>query len=263
MKKLLFLLLIFLPCFALADVTVGPCKQYESFTQAIYETVDDKTDVVVYPGVYDIKKEYQDYFKIKDLCPDKDLGHMFQYGIYLHDRKVTFLPGAKLVCVWQLPYDYSIRFSPLYTAQNTILEGLDLYAEGTMYGIHDDVWRYDEPYVNEFRYCRIIGRYLFGGNCLGGGVTKNTRVIIDNCYFDNGASGSATVRYHNTDYENAEGDIWISDSYFNAYFAACYYGTTSHLNVYVNGSRAEKIETRKETEDSIVQNIDLYKWNNE
>lgn len=249
---------------ASAEITVGPQNaDYDSFTQAVYETVDSGEDIVVFPGEYDIQQEYLDYFGIDTLNDQTELGNGFQYGVRLHDRNVKFLPGTRIRCVWYFPTDYTARFCPIYVGNNVILEGLDLYAEGTEYAIHDDIWQCDEPYVNEYHHCRVIGKNLFGANCIGGGVAQNSRIIIDNCYFDNNAPGSVTARYHNTAYENAEGDIWISDTYFNGYFAASYYGTSSHLNVYVNGCKAQKIETRQETADSVIENIDLFSWNNE
>ena len=146
---------------------------------------------------------------------------------------------------------------------NVTLEGLDLYAEGTEYAIHDDVWRHDEPYVNEYRHCKVVGRRLFGANCIGGGVAKNARIIIDNCFFDNGVPCSATVRYHNTDYENARSEIWVSNSFFNAKFAGTYYGTSARLDIYVNNSKAEGFVVIPETPDSEIENVYLYVWNNQ
>ncbi len=267
MKKFLLFLLALVIVTASAggeSITVKPDGgDYSSFTQAVYETYDSGRDIVVYPGEYDIRQEYVDYFKMEEINDQTDLGHMFQFGVRLFNRKVTFLPGAKLKCIWYFPTDYSARFCPIYMTTNAVIDGLDLYAEGMEYAIHDDVWRFDEPYVNEYRHCRIVGRNLFGANCIGGGVTKNSRIIIDNCWFDNGVDESVTVRYHNTDMEDAEGDIWISNSYFNGYLAMCYYGESAHLNVYINGCEAAKVETIQETEDSVIANIDLYKWNND
>ena len=168
------------------------------------------------------------------------------------------MPGSKLSCVW----DRNDNFSVLYSGGNVLLEGMNLYAEGMLYAIHDDLWHLLEPYVNEYRHCRIIGRMLKNANCIGGGVAQNARIVIDNCYFDNGVAESLTVRYHNTDLPDAKGEIWISNSYFNGYLGLCYYGTNAQLDVYVNGCKANKIETRPEIQ-GMMKNIDLYKWNNE
>ena len=243
---------LLMPALARADVTVGVGKDYESFTQAVYETMDSGQTITVYPGEYDIRKEYADLF-------GEDVPEKFQRGIFLHDRCVVFLPGSKLKCVWSR----SDNFSVIYSGGNVCLEGMDLYAEGMLYAVHDDLWHWQEPYVNEYRHCRIVGRLLTNANCIGGGVAQNARIIIENCYFDNGVDDSMTVRYHNVDLPNAKGDIWISNSWFNGYLALCYYGGSAHLDVYVNGCRAEKIETRKETPDAEFQNIDLYQWGND
>jgi len=41
---------------ASAEITVGPQNaDYDSFTQAVYETVDSGEDIVVFPGEYDIQ----------------------------------------------------------------------------------------------------------------------------------------------------------------------------------------------------------------
>ena len=247
MKKL-FLLFFLIPCIAFADVTVGPGMEYESFTKAVWETDDD---LVVYPGIYDLREEIETMWEE----PPDD----FKRGVFIHDRKITFLPGSKLKCIWYRDDNWS----PLYSGGNVVLDGLDLYAEGMLYAIHDDLWHWDAPYINEYRRCRIVGRKLKNANCIGGGVARNARIIIDSCWFDNGVKNSLTVRYHNTDIPDAAGDIWITNSWFNGYLGLCYYGGTSHLDVYVNGCKAEKIETRRETPDSWIRNIDLYSWNNE
>lgn len=241
---------LLIPLTVKAEVTVGAGKDYGSFTQAAYE--HEGEDITVYPGEYDIREEYEALFG--DNVPER-----FARGIFLHDAKITFLPGSKLTCVW----DRWDNFSVLYNGGNVILDGLNLYAEGMMYAIHDDLWHWTEPYVNEYRHCRIIGRLLKNANCIGGGVAQNARIIIDSCYFDNGVPDSITVRYHNVDLPNAKGDIWISNSYFNGYLAMCYYGGSAHLDVYVNGCRAQKVIRKPETAESTIENIDLYEWANE
>lgn len=187
-----------------------------------------------------------------------DVPEEFVRGVYLHDTKITFMPGSKLTCVW----DRDDNFAVLYSGGNVVLEGLNLYAEGMLYAIHDDLWHWSEPYINEYRYCRVIGHNLKNANCIGGGVAQNARIIIDNCYFDNGVDDSITVRYHNIDLPDAKGDIWISNSYFNGYLALCYYGVDSHLDVYVNGCNAYKIMRKAETPEPEIENIDLYEWDN-
>ena len=249
MRKLIALLLL-IPSIAFADVTVGAGRDYGSFTQAAFEHPGE--DITVYPGEYDIRAEYESLFS--ENVPDE-----FAHGIFLHDTTITFLPGSQLTCVW----DRNDNFSVLYIGGNVTLDGMNLYAEGMLYAIHDDLWHWQEPYINTYVRCRIIGRALKNANCIGGGVAQNARIIIDSCYIDNGVPDSITVRYHNIDLPLAQGDIWISNSYFNGYLALTYYGGSAHLDVYVNGCKAEKIMRKPETSGLWIENIDLYAWGNE
>lgn len=244
-------------------ITVKPeGGDYYSLTEAVYKTFDTCEDIVVYPGTYDIKQEYRCFFKTTDINNETNLGHDFQYGIRIKNRTVTFLPGSFIECVWYFPTDFSAKFSPIYMGENAKIYGLNLYAEGTEYVIHDDVWRSDIPYVNEYHNCVVIGKNLFAENCIGGGATKFSRFIIDNCYFDNGVKDGVTVRYHNTDYEDGHSDIWINNSYFNGKIAFTYYGTSSVMHAYVNGCEAKAIEIKPETDDSCIKNVILSSWNN-
>lgn len=244
-------------------ITVKPeGGDYYSLTEAVYKTFDTCEDIVVYPGTYDIKQEYRCLFKTTDINNETNLGHDFQYGIRIKNRTVTFLPGSFVECVWYFPTDFSAKFSPIYMGENAKIYGLNLYAEGTEYAIHDDVWRSDIPYVNEYHNCIVIGKKLFAENCIGGGATKFSRFIIDNCYFDNGIKDGVTVRYHNTDYEDGHSDIWINNSYFNGKIAFTYYGTSSVMHAYVNGCEAKAIEIKPETDDSCHMNVILASWNN-
>ena len=247
----------------LSPITVGPSGQnYTSFTQAVYEHVDDGRPIIVYPGTYDIKKEYECLFgdKVKNMNDQTDL-NMFQYGIQIKNRIVYFMPGAKLTCKWYFPTNFTARFCPIYMVTNATVYGMDLYAEGTMYAIHDDIWNIDEVYTNEYYFCKVVGRKLFNANCIGGGVGKNARHIISNCYFDNGVPGSVTVRYHNNTFPDSTGDIYVSNSYFNGILAFNHWGpATNVLNVYVNNCKAEDITTGYEGSDFHYSNINLHVW---
>lgn len=265
MKKIMFLLVLFLilyPVISHADVLVGPDEDYKSFTKAIYDTVDSGETVIVFPGVYDIKKEYEELFGEVDLVCNVDIGNNFQLGIMLHDRQVIFMPGSQLRCVWYQPIDDAHKFCPLYVHHNVKINGLNLYAEGMLYAIHDDVWMFEEPYINEYNYCKVIGQHLTNANCIGGGCGTNSRHIISNCYFDNGVDNSITVRYHNNTFPNSAGDIWINNSYFNGYLALCYQGDqTNKLDVFISGCKTTAIQLKHETIGS-DENIELYQWNN-
>lgn len=241
---------------------------YTSFTQAIYETVDDGTDVFVKPGTYDIVAEYIALFgqTAVDNMADADSSTFngFQYGVRLRKRKVEFAPGAHLVCDWTgHTVDGTHRFSALGVDYNVEIIGLDLDVTATFYCIHDD-YGIATPYTVKYENCRVIGHNIKNANCIGGGCKKFSRHILNNCYFDNNLTNSATVRYHNTNGEGSEPEIYVSNCYFSNWFTPRWYGTqTSKMRVYVNNCHARAIYKMAESSSYNVDNVELYKWNNE
>ena len=258
-------------------VDVSGAWDYTSFTRAIYETVYSGRDVVVKPGTYDIEAEYYDLFgsSVVDSMSDSTTGiKEFQFGVVLRNRKVTFEPGAHLVCDWTgHTVDNTHRFCALRFEYDIEVVGLDLECTATMYGIHDDYGTPDNaPFTNVYRDCRIVCHNLTNVNCIGAGCHKFSRHIIENCYFKNNStySGSdpvlsADVRYHNTYVQGAEPEIFVSNCYFSNNFNACYYGPqTSKMRVYVNNCFAPKgINKVREDASYNVDNVDLFTWNNQ
>lgn len=241
---------------------------YTSFTEAIYDTVDSGIDVYVKPGTYDIVAEYVALFgqSAVDSMANSDsaIFNGFQYGVRLRNRKVEFAPGAHLVCDWTgHTVDGTHRFSALGVDYNVEIIGLDLDVTATFYCIHDD-YGIATPYTVKYENCRVIGHNITNANCIGGGCKKYSRHILNNCYFDNNLTGSATVRYHNTNAEGAEPEIYVSNCYFNNWFTPRWYGSqTSKMRVYVNNCHARAIYKMAESSSFDVDNVELYKWNNE
>ena len=241
---------------------------YTSFTQAIYDTVDSGIDVFVKPGTYNIVSEYIALFgqSAVDNMADSDsaIFNGFQYGVRLRKRRVEFAPGAHLVCDWTgHTVDGTHRFSALGVGYNVEIIGLDLDVTATFYCIHDD-YGITIPYTVKYENCRVVGHNITNANCIGGGCQKYSRHILDNCYFDNNLTGSATVRYHNTNAEGAEPEIYVSNCYFNNWFTPRWYGPqTSKMRVYVNNCHARAIYKMAESLSYDVDNVELYKWNNE
>lgn len=243
---------------------------YTSFTQAIYETVDSGRDVLVKPGTYDIVAEYVALFgqTAVDNMADADsaIFNGFQYGVRLRNRKVEFDSGAHLVCDWTgHTVNGTHRFSALGIDYDVEIIGLDLDVTATFYCIHDDYGPDGGiPYTVKYENCRVVGHSIYNANCIGGGCKKYSRHILKNCYFDNNLTGSATVRYHNTIGEGAEPEIYVSNCYFNNWFTPRWYGTqTSKMRVYVNNCHARAIYKMAESSSYDVDNVELYKWNNE
>lgn len=238
---------------------------YTSFTEAIYRTKYSGIDVIVKAGTYDITAEYETLFgkSIVDNLDDSTDLSLFQYGVYIDNRKVTFESGSHLVCDWTgHTVDGTHRFSALAIRMNTEIIGLDIDCTGTFYVIHDDYGEQTIAYTNVYRNCRVVGHNLTNSNCIGGGVKKYSRHIIDNCYFNNNGTGT-TVRYHNTNAEGAEAEVYVSNSYFNNALKFNYYGNqTSKMKAYVNSCEAKSIVVDQESPSYTTNNIELFKWNN-
>lgn len=240
---------------------------YTSITLALFENVDSGIDVVVKPGTYDIVAEYVALFgqTAVDNMADADSATFngFQYGVIIRNRKIEFAAGSHVVCDWTgHAVDGTHRFSAIRVDYNCEIIGLDLLSIATFYAIHDD-YGLAVPYTVKYENCRIEGRNLTNANCIGGGCKKYSRHILKNCYFNNNLTGSATVRYHNTNDEGAEPEIYVSNCYFNNWFTPRWYGTqTSKMKVYVNNCEARSIHKLAESSSFNVDNVDLYKWCN-
>lgn len=248
---------------------------YTSFTEAVYDNVDDGKDIVVKAGTYDIKAEYIALFgqSVVDNLADNTSGiNNFQYGIRIHDRKVVFEAGSHLVCDWTgKTVNATHRFCALRIEPNAELIGLDLDCTNTFYCIHDDYGTTDNsPFTIKYKNCRVIGHNIYNANCIGGGCHKYSRHILDNCYFDNNVDSSdlvlsADVRYHNTNTADAEPEVYVSNCYFSNNMNLTYYGTqTTKMRAYVNNCFAPKgINKRAESSSMNVDNVELYTWNNQ
>lgn len=242
---------------------------YTSLTQALYDNVNSGVNIKVLPGVYNIVSEYVAIFgqSAVDNMADSDSATFkgFQYGAIIRNRKITFEPGSHIICDWTgHTVDGTHRFSAIRVDYNCELIGLDLVATGTFYAIHDDYGLDGIPYTVKYENCRVEGINLTNANCIGGGCQKFSRHTLKNCYFNNNLTNSATVRYHNTNDDGAEPEIYVSNCYFNNWFTPRWYGAqTSKMRVYVNNCHARAIYKMAESSSYDVDNVELYKWNNE
>jgi hypothetical protein len=241
---------------------------YTSFTQAVKDSVDSGKKIYVMPGTYNIVSEYVAIWgqSAVDSMADADSSvfNGFQYGVILRNRVVEFAPGAHLVCDWTgHTVDGTHRFSALRVDYDVEIIGLDLDVTATFYCIHDD-YGLEVPYTVTYDNCRVVGHSIINANCIGGGCKKYSRHILKNSYFDNNLTGSATVRYHNTNAEGAEPEIYVSNCYFNNWFTPRWYGSqTTKMRVYVNNCKARSIHKLQESISYTTDNVELYKWCNE
>lgn len=252
-------------------ITVGPSNlyDYQSFTEAVYKSINSGREIVVYPGVYDIEQEYNELFtaEIVDAMTDETNLNGFQLGIVIQNRKVKFLPGAKLVCDWS---NHTVsgtrRFSVIFCGMNCEIEGMDLDATGTFYVVHEDAGgSSDTPYIQRFTNCVIIGHSIYNGQCWGGGCGKKSKHIIKDCYMNNNdtSENSLTGRYHSTGYANGVSDIYIENSWFNSKFDIRYNGFSStKTKAYVCGCYAPNGINKNAETPASQDNVELIEWNN-
>lgn len=256
-------------------VDISGNGDYTSFTEAVYNNIDNGKPIIVKAGTYDIAAEYVALFgeDVVDNLADSTSGiNNFQYGIRIHDRKVTFEAGAHLICDWTgKTVNATHRFCALRIEPNAELIGLDLDCTNTFYCIHDDYGTVDNsPFTVPYKNCRVIGHNLVNANCIGGGAHKYSRHILENCYFKNnveseGLVTSADVRYHNTNTADAEPELYVSNCYFSNNMNVTYYGSqTTKMRAYVNNCYAPKgINKRAESSNASTDNVELYTWNNQ
>ena len=229
MKKCLYCVLIATICLcfivpAFADTIVGTNGDYSSILEALLNTTDD---IIIQPGIYDIIQEYQNHYGadiFQKMAYRSTEYNFFQAGLYVTERKLTFLPGAVVKCDYpedQLADDK--RFSAFATGENFTIEGLVLYGNNLYYAIHDDYGLHD-TYVNQFKNCYISATNCINANIIGGGCGTNSVTVIDNCYFNNHANGT-TLRYHNTNKDGATPIVIIKNTYANYSMEFRWYGS--------------------------------------
>ena len=237
-----------------------------SFTKFMFEHNNENCSVVVKSGVYDIAAEYIDYFgedEVASMADSSTEFNNFQFGVYLQNKKITFESGSILQCHWTGTVNGTHRFSALAVARDVELDGMYLDCTGTFYAIHDDYGYSSSPYTNIYKNCTVIASDLVNTCCIGGGVKKFGKIIIDKCYFDNNSSGTC-VRYHNNNVGGSVSEIYVSNSYFNYSLAFNQYGSqTDKMRCYVNNCDATSIYVGRETEQSTTENVVLLKWMND
>ena len=248
-------------------VDINGTGDYTSFSRAVYENMYSGDDIYVKAGTYNMRAEYIELFgqsAVENMSDSSNMSGM-NFGIVLSNRKVTFASGAVLNADWsQNTVDSSHRICALRVEEDVTLKDVVVVATECFYAIHDD-YGGTNAYTNTYDGCDITGVRLYNANCIGGGCAPNSTTIIENCTFDNGydLDGSITVRYHNTNYSNANPQIIVTDSTFNSELAFCWYGSqTTTMDVYVTGCTARRIYKKQESSDFNVDNVNLIKSGN-
>ena len=200
---------------------------YTKLTDAIaFAQKNKNTTIYVGPGEYDILTELGDDY-ISAVTGSGRPG--LQIGNGMH---IIFSSNSKVVSHYtgnnQYMYNAFSPFNNMVDTSGFILENLVLECSNCRYGVHDETTGQTPQYKNEYRNCSIVidnsGNTHWGARqCIGGGLGKNSEIIIDGCYFESKPNtalpnGTGIVSYHNATGANANdnyrSNIVIKNSYF-------------------------------------------------
>lgn len=238
---------------------------FTSFTRAIYET---ECDVIVKSGAYRIETEYIDLFGadwVANMSDATEEEKLFNFGIMITQRKVTFEAGAILLCDWSAyTIDYTHRFSPICLGANAEIYGMVLDATNVFYVIHDD-YGTEEAYTNVIKDCVLTGTNIINYNIIGGGCKKSSTTIVDGCYMNNNATMESTMRYHNTNNADARPVVIVKNCYVNRDISFRWYGSQAYKMICIAHNNVAPLGVGKQAEDESrynVDNVDLFAWGN-
>lgn len=226
-------------------------------------------DIIVKAGTYDLVEEYKTRFgsNIFSTISDNTDYKGFQYGYYIDNRTVRFLPGAKVVCDISnenITIDADHRFCPINLGSNAKLIDLDVEARGTFYVVHDDFGWHDKEYTNEMINCVFGGSLIYNTNVVGGGCRPYSKNVIDGCFMINrSADNTDVIRYHNYNSAIAQPTVLVKDTKVNGNIKFNYYGTQS--NVFMKAIAYNNTGTVLKGQESLsydVDNVRLLAWNN-
>ena len=256
---------------------VGSNRSITSLKEGI-ETASEILNATLYvdPGTYDLIDEFGSSYFENFTASQSNVGLVLKNNIH-----VIFSPQAKVVCHYQGNNEnVQKRFSPFNAghfegSKGYIIENLNLECSNTRYAIHDEHGNDSTFYKNHYINCNIdfdnsLNTVWGASQCIGGGLGRNGEVIIENCIFYSHRTTfivSTAVSYHNSGAANAKSKVIVKDCYFkeNNTMRFSYYGESTEITdvMICNNSLGSAIDTRAETEDSLINNMNVIQFNNE
>lgn len=226
-------------------ITVGVGKDFTKLKDAIEAAMSStpaNTEVVVYPGTYDLIQEFgNEYFE--KISGGELNGLMVGKGLTL-----TFLSGSHVTANYTGTNANVMKgFSPFNATEGDIyIKGLDLACSRVRYGFHDERADNPTPYTTHLRDCKIYmdntqNTAWSPRQCIGGGLGEHGTISIGRCSFESKDISGGVVTYHNGSTSECESTITIYDSYFggssNANVGFGYRGASTHattINLFGN-----------------------------
>lgn len=255
-------------------VTYGNGVAYNSLLEALIDATSDFDNIVyVYPGEYDLIKEYKNYFGSDFFTTYDPHMHEFARGLFLKNKvTLIFSKGAKVKCMYDgSDPSLSNLFSPFNAGPfGFTLIGADVQDQNVRYSVHDERAESNDLYLNHYIGCHFYHDKGTGNGykqALGGGLGNNGIVRIEDCMFKSKGCTEYIVSYHNSRSGggiNAESFISIKDSIIDGSVRFGWYGNATNISkMMVTNCRllSEPIVSRENNEFDI-KNVKLYAWNN-
>ena len=251
-------------------IYVGSGEEFTKIRDAVaYAMLHKGTHIIVKRGTYDIVSEWGG----SGAMPAAGL------GMYIgNNTTLEFEKGAEVSCIYDggnatVEENFSIfnGSTPADPYPNFKIIGFKCRAKNIRYCVHDEMSSRNTPYTHEYIDCEM---YLdntqsswTSPQCIGGGLGKNGRILVQNCIFDgNIPNDGQLVTYHNH---------WDSDSYSDITITGNYFikGTCEFANY---GQQSEwtncKVYNNSFTAPPVVEDVSggdypdkmrLFAWNNE
>jgi hypothetical protein len=246
-------------------VEVGTGKEYTSILKALKET-DDKTEIHVLAGNYDVYQEYIDYYGSNfwtNYSGYSGANDDFYRGLWISNgRKIKFDPKAIIYFENNNISNIGTYFSVFATGENAEIDGANVVYSGVRYAIHDDYA--SKAGTNIYKNC------VFDGNpaanaVIGAGCGNDNTYIIDNCVFLNNL-GLHDISYHNDANGNiaAKSKIIVKNCYGHRRCAFRWYGNSQEItDCIVSSCHFGEIVCQEYDSSQPYENMRLFNYCNE
>lgn len=244
-------------------VNADGSRDFNSIIDALMITEDYST-IIVEAGTYNILAEYRNHYG-SDYFTEYtgyDLSDIYSRGLYVHKKKLVFMPDTYVYAVYEDNNDYVKRyFSPFNIGIDAEIDGLNLTYANLRYAIHDD---YSLLQIGTNTYKNIIIQGIpgpFTGIHWGGGFGQNVTYNFENVTFidDQTPANYGDILYHNAEHGSGTCRFNMMNCYGER---ACQFKaigeTTRKSYCIVSGCTFSSIEIRS---DSTANNIVLIKNN--
>ena len=221
------------------EIHIGTGQAYTTLKAGFDAAWAKNVDIYVHGGTYDIIQEFGDsYFENFSSTSVRNgilVGGQIRTGSAVHDStRVFFANNAKVVCKYTgnnaSVYQY---FSPFFIdGERVEIYGLNLESADTRYAIHDDCG-FSGCLHRTYKNCSIKHSIVNGlqgyHQCIGGGLSATTEIVIEGCIFEISTSHDDCISYHNGSAATARSQLFVSGNYFNKSARFSYYGTSTEM----------------------------------